>query len=167
MPLGSTYSTLKAAIVSTLSERPGLSTVNVGYAAPRQREDVADSTGSGDAIYLDEAEGEFGNSVFGAPGLWLDENYTLNLVIQSLQSDSDITQLDVDRRVDEMVWEVLDEMSNDAKFGVDVTGNDFVHMIVSRGGFRRVTGPLSPSGYGARLEFAINVEARIRFDPTD
>lgn len=167
MPLGSSYSSVKAAIVASLAERPGLATVNVSYSAPRQREDVQDSTGSGDTIFLDEAEGSYENLVFGGPGLWLDEAYSLNLVIQSLQADSESAQADVDRRVDEMVWEVLDEMAVNATFGCDIDAAGLVHLIIARGNFRRVTGPLSPSGYGARLELTLSVDARIRFDPTD
>lgn len=166
MGLGSTYGTLKTAITQRLSNRPGLSAVAVGYEAPRFREDVMHSTGSGESIYLDQAEGSYQNVVMGAPGLWLEEVYSVALVIQVLTVDSDKGQAFADLRVDELLWEVLDEMSADPTFGITTDDDRFVYVQVTRGDFTRFTGQLSPSGNGARVELALDVEARIRFDPT-
>lgn len=155
MSVGSSYSTAKAAIVSKLDARSGLDGVNVLYQAPEQASDVGGE--SGDAIWLDDAEGDYDNVVICGLPLRLEELYTLKLVAQSLRPSRDGTQLVADQRVDALLYEILDELATDPTFGI----TSFNYFQITRGAFTRVTGVLpNGAGHGSRAELQLNVECR-------
>lgn len=158
MSVGSSYATAKAAIVSRLETRGGLSEVTVRYQAPVVASDMGGA--SGDAIWLDAAEGDYENVVICGLPLRLEEIYSLTLVVQSLRPTTDGTQQAADERVDEVLYEILAELANDPTFGVTA----FNYFQITRGSFRRITGFLpSGAGHGARCELDLNVECRHTF----
>lgn len=160
MSVGSSYSTVKAAIASRLAARGGLSAVSVSYQAPKDAYNVAGPTGVQDAIWLDGADGDYDNVVVCGLPLRLEERYDLLLVVQSLRAHSLGTQQSADTRVDELLFEVLDELATDPTFGV--TGFDYLQ--VTRGRFRRWTGFLpNGAGHGAGAELRLEVECRHAF----
>lgn len=157
MSVGSSYSTAKAAIVSKLSARSGLTGVAIRYQAPEKASDVGGE--SGDAIWLDDAEGNYENPVLPI-ACGIQENYSLTLVLQSLRPSTGGTQQVADARVDAMLYEFWSEITADHTFGVTA----FKHFIVSTASTRRITGVLpTGAGHGARCELRLNVESRIQF----
>lgn len=166
MNLGSSYSSLKAAVADNLSARSGLSDVTVLAWPPLEASELKGPDGSGKAIWIaDTPDGEYENVVMGAPDLWLDETYTLTLVLQALPNDTDDTQLITDQRVDEMLYEVLQESAQDTAWGLQ-TGDDqpFVFVEATRGAFQRFVGPI-PNGATrpSRCQLSLDVHARIQF----
>lgn len=158
MSVGSSYSTAKAAIVTKLTARLGLAGVVIHYQAPEKASDVGGE--SGDAIWLDNASGEYENVVICGLPLRLEELYTIRLVIQSLRPSTAGTQQVADARVDAMLFEVLQELAADPTFGV--TAFNYFH--ITRGSFTRVTGLLpTGAGHGARCELDLSVECRHTF----
>lgn len=157
MSVGSSYSTAKAAIVQKLIARGGLTGVSIKYQAPEQASDVAGE--SGDAIWLDDAEGDYENVVLPI-ACGIEEKYPLRLVAQSLRPSRDGTQQVADARVDALLYEVLAEIVNDHTFGITA----FNYIVITPGPFTRVTGVLpNGAGHGARCELGLNVECRITF----
>lgn len=164
MALGSSYSSVKWAIYQQLSARAGLQGVAVSYQAPIQAQDVQDSTGSAESIFLDDGDGEHENVVICSLPLQLEELYTIRVVVQVLRPSSLGTQREADLRVDTLLYEVLHELASDPTWGLSNTGN-FVYLHTTRSTFRRVTGFLpSGAGHGARCELALRVESRLRFN---
>jgi hypothetical protein len=163
MPVGSTYSTLKTAIYDKLKARPALSAVAVNYRAPEKATEVQGESGSREAIFLDDAEGEHDNVVFGGLPLRLEETYSLKLVIQVLRKGDSSEQQDADRRVDELLYEVLHELASDPTFGIDDDAFDYLQVTYSD--WKRTTGFLDTSGgHAAGCELDLQVEARLSFD---
>lgn len=163
MSVGSSYSTLKWAIFQQLQARAGLQGVAVSYQAPVQAQDVQDSTGSSEAIWLDDADGEHENVVICSLPLQIEELYSIALVVQVLRPSSLGDQRAADLRVDELLFEVLSELATDPTWGLSNTGN-FVYLHTTRTAFRRVTGFLpNGAGHGARAELALRVDSRLRF----
>lgn len=162
--IGSTYATLKAAIVTQLSARSGLEGVDVLPAPPADALKVHGPTGAGKAIWIADAEGDQDNTVLCGEGrLDIDETYSLTIVLQALPIDNE-AQTATDLKVDQMLGELLLELASDPTWGL-VTG-PVQYLITSRGSFRRFTGPLPGNAtYPSRCEFDLDVEARISFDP--
>lgn len=155
MSVGSSYSTAKAAIVTKLTARGGLSGVSIKYQAPEKTADVGGE--SGDAIWVDDAEGDYENVVICGLPLRLEEVYSLKLVIQSLRPSTTGTQQVADARVDALLFEVLTELATDPTFGVTA----FNYFQITRGAFTRTTGFLpTGAGHGSRCELDLNVECR-------
>lgn len=158
MSVGSSYSTAKAAIVSKLNARAGLSGVAISYQAPLVSSDLGGE--SGDAIWLDNATGGYDNVVICGLPLRLEELYDLRVVIQSLRPSTTGTQQVADERVDELLYEIFDELADDPTFGVTT----FNYFHITRGSFARITGFLpTGAGHGARCELDLNVECRHTF----
>lgn len=158
---GSTYSTVKAAIVTALGEVAALADVDISPAPPADASKVKGTSGTGKAIWIADADGDYDNVVLCGTGrLDLEETYDLTIVIQALALDSDDTQLITDQRVDGMLGEILTVMANDPTWGITA----FVYCQTTRGGFRRFAGPVTNTGsYPSRCELDLTVEARISF----
>lgn len=159
MAYGSSYYTVKTAIIEALQGRPGLAEVSVLYQVPERPQDLAGPSGIADVIFLHDAEGSYENVVACGLPLKLDESYNLVLVIECIRTDTDGTQSIVDQRVDELLGEVLGELANNPTFGV----TEFDFCRITRGSFRRTAGQLG-SGHGARCEFDLEINARLSFD---
>jgi hypothetical protein len=163
MPVGSTYAVVKDAIVTKLRAREALSGITIQSQPPTRPEEIKSEDGSGKAIWLADAEGSYTQVVMGAPGLWIDETYDLTLVIQSLPVDTDDTQLTTDTRVDEMLYEVLNEAAADPTCGI----TQFNFVEIAQGTFERFCGPYTNAvQFPSRIELALNVVGRIRFTGT-
>lgn len=163
MAVGSSYAALKRAIIAALQARSALTGVSVSYQAPIQASDVLDSSGSGEAIWLDDAEGEHQNVVICSLPLQLEEVYALVLVIQVVKDQSDGTQEAADERCDELLYEVLTELTNDPTFGLS-TGDPYNYLHVTRSTWQRRTGFMpSGAGHGAAIRLMLEVNARIHF----
>lgn len=163
MALGSSYSSVKWAIHDQLAARAGLQGVAVSYQAPVQATDVQDSSGSGEAIWLDDGAGEHNNVVICSLPLQIEEQYQISVIVQVLRPSSLGTQREADLRVDELLYEVLHELATDPTWGLSNVGN-FVYLHTTRSTFQRVTGFLpSGAGHGARAELNLQVDSRLRF----
>lgn len=164
MAHASAYSLTKSALVTRLDARPGVQGVAVSYQAPVSATDV-EGRGALEAIFCDDAEGDFDNRVLCAGDLRFDETLTIQLVIQVARPTSLGTQQAADRRVEELLYEVHDELAgqNDwdlAELGLDV----FDYFQVTPGAHRFVTGFLpSGEGHASRCELGLLVEARRSF----
>src|SRR5690606_4918859 len=111
MAHATTYSALKSLLVTRLKARTGLAGVSVLYQAPKDPADVA-SLGSREAIWFLGAEGEFSSVVFCDGGLRFDESVDITLVAQVLGTDSLHDQENVDRRCEEVAYEILAELAD-------------------------------------------------------
>lgn len=164
--LGSTYSTVKAAILTRLEEVDDLADVALLAAVPARPEEVMGETGSGKAIWIATADGDYDNVVLCGPErLDLEERYDLTVVFQSLPLDTDDTQAVTDLRVDEMLGAFLIDMATDATFGVVASETlPLVYITISRGSFERFAGPFTAGvQYPSRCELSLSVEARLSF----
>lgn len=161
MTLGSSYSTVKAAIYARLSSRPRLQGVALDLHPPVDALKLTGPNGSGEAVWLADAEGDYENVVICGPGrLDLDETFTLTIVLQALAKNSSDTQLVTDQRVDELLGEVLTAMAEDPTWGV----TEFVYCQSTYGQVRRFAGPLGDRPtFPSRAELDLVVEARISF----
>lgn len=162
--LGTTYSTVKEALIDLLRDRPELGTVAVTYEAPLQPDQVVGPTGEHEAIFFvdsDPDEGTQENEVICSLPLRISESYALPLVVQVLRPESDGSQLAADRRVDELLGVVLTVVANNPTLGVDAP---FEYLHATRGNFTRRTGVIgSGSGHGSSVRFELHVEARLSY----
>lgn len=164
--LGSTYSTVKAAILDRLANVADLADATVTGAPPTDPVNVLGESGSGKAIWIASGEGSYDNTVLCGPGrLDIDETYDLTIVFQSLPLDSDDGQAVTDTRVDEMLGAFLSDMATDATFGVAASDDlPLVYITISRGSFERFSGPFTNGVlYPSRCELKLDVEARLSF----
>lgn len=164
MAVGSSYATLKAAIVAQLQARAGLTGVSVSYQAPLQATDISGPVGSFEAIWLDDTEaGEHQNVVICSLPLQLEEVYAIRVVIQVLRPTSTGTQRQADERVDQLLYEVLHELANDPTWGLSGT-SPFNYLHTTWSTFERKTGFLpNGAGHGASWEANLQVNSRISF----
>ena len=166
---GSSYSSVKAAVVTKLTARNGLSGVAVSGEPPVDPFNVQSQTGSGKAIWIADTEGDYDNVVLCGPGrLDLEETYDLKLVLQSLPLSTTDNQAVTDQRVDVMLGEVLLEMAGDPTWGLVATADlPIVYLMSTHGSFRRFVGPISDRNIRpSRCELDLNVRCRITFDPS-
>lgn len=165
MPHASAYPLCKAAIVTRLQTRtPELSGVHIDYQSPQKASDIA-STGSWEAIHLNDAEGIFEDRILCAGALTFDETFNLTLVIQVLRGTSLGTQQAADERVSELLYEVHAELSDQQNWDLTALDLDqFDYFQVTPGSHRWVTGFLPRGeGHGARIELALTARARRSF----
>jgi len=165
---GSSYSTVKAAVVAKLDARSGLDGVSVAGEPPVDPFKVQGDTGSGKAIWLADAEGDYDNVVLcGAGRLDLEETYDLTLVLQALPQSTSDTQAVTDQRVDAMLGEVLLQMATDPTWGITASADlPIVYLMSTRGSFRRFVGPIAERNIRpSRCELDLHVQCRITFDP--
>lgn len=158
MSYGSAYSLVKAALVARFTARAGLAAVNIGYSYP-----LDGSMVDGDAIWLDDADGTAAVEVFGGATARFDENATVNVIVQSLQTDSAGTQQVADKRVDTMLYDVIAAVATDMTLGLPGANTELSVFYVSGLSIRRITGALDPATetYGARAEVGISFHSRI------
>lgn len=161
MTLGSAYSTVKGAVFTRLAGRPRLQGVALDLHPPADALKVTGPHGSGEAIWFADAEGDYTNEIICGPGrLDLDETFTLTIVLQALPKNTSDTQIVTDRRVDELLGEVLTAMAEDPTWGV----TDFPVCQSTYGSVRRFGGPMGDRPmYPSRAEFDLVVEARLTF----
>ncbi len=162
MAVGSTYSAVKAQLVAKLLARPALSGVAVTYRPPEKAAEVEGQSGSGETIWLDDAEGDNEVVIFGGLPLHFDESYALVVKIQVLRPETGTAgeQQAADTRADELLYEVLKELASDPSLGV--AGFDHVQVIPAS--WVRTTGHLGTSGgHAASIDLSLQVEARIGF----
>jgi hypothetical protein len=162
MTAGSTYAAVKAALFENLRARPALSAVSVGYRPPETGVELQGESGSNEAIWLSDApDGSHSNMVFGGLPLMLEEQYDLMLTVQVVRKDGE--QYEADARVDELLYEVLSELTHDPTFGV--AASNFERLCVSYSTFTRAGFYLNNgSGHVATAVLELAVEARLSFE---
>lgn len=166
MPHGSAYSLIKSALVFALEGRIELADVAVSYEAPVRPMDVVGPTGVHEAIWLDDAEGTFDVTIFTAGNLVFDEVLTVNLVIQVLKRTSDGGQQAADERAQELLYEVLAEISQQKTWDFeDLDLSQFDRLDFNPVSQAWSTGFLegTTDGHGAACRLGIQVRARRSF----
>lgn len=156
--LGSTYATAKAALLAQLDARSGLDDVAVAGEPPVEPLKVMGPTGSGKAIWIADAEGDYDvTQMCGVGRIDFDEPYELVLVIQALPLASE-TQANTDLKVDQMLGEVLLEITADPTLGL----TQFQQFVILPSGFRRFVGPIEGRNLRpSRCELSLEVQARV------
>src|SRR5690606_24548424 len=154
-----TYSAVKSLLVTRLKARTGLAGVSILYQAPNDPTDVQ-ALGSNEAIWFLGAAGEFANVVFCDGGLRFDENVDITLVAQVLGTDSLHDQENVDRRCEEVAYEILAELADpDFRDAVaaDSVLSAFDYVIVTPSTQEWQTGRLPQPGspYAAGVQFGV------------
>jgi len=170
MTFGSTYSAVKAALVTQLDARSGLAATSVLYQAPERGSEVRGESGAWELIFFDDAEGTSGVRVFAGPSpLIFDEEYIQTCVIEVQIPDSSGTQQAVDDRAMELLYEVLHELSHQAEWDYTALGlgpADFEYVDLVPASWSTNTGFIVPTkGHGARIGLGIRVRARRLFSP--
>lgn len=163
---GSTYGTVKQAIVTRLGQVSALSGVSISGSPPVDPLTVTAPDGSGRGIWISDAEGQYDNVVLcGQARLDLEEIYDLNITFQALPRDSDDTQIASDLRVDSMLHAFLEDMADDSTFGVAASADlPLVYITISRGSFRRLVGPITGTNkMPSACVLSLHVEARVSF----
>lgn len=120
MAFGSSYSAVKAALVTLLTARAGLSGVAINYETPIRRADLVSTTGAYESISMGEAEGNFEDRLNCGVGEIFDESYTLFIYIQVLTEETSTTnpQQVIDERAETLLYEVLAELSNQSNWNL-------------------------------------------------
>ncbi len=160
MSVGSSYSTVKNALFTLLTARSGLAGVAISSQEPIQATDVTGSGGLRDAIWLVDATGTYDDQLFRGQPLSFSETYGLVVAIQSVRESTAGTQLAVDTRVDEMLYEILDQIATDATLGI----HTFNYLYALPASLRRITGIMKTGvGHGSRCELTVEVRCRHTF----
>ncbi len=168
MTFGSTYSAVKAALVTQLKARSGLANTTVLYQPPERGSEIRGDSGTWELIFFDAAQGSAGVRVFaGSSPLIFDEEYDQTCVIEVQIPDSSGTQQAVDDRAMELLYEVLHELAHQATWDYDALGlgaADFEYVDLVPASWSTSTGFVMPTkGHGARIELGIRVRARRTF----
>jgi hypothetical protein len=165
MAHGTTYSAVKSLLVARLSARTGLHDVEVRYQPPVSPLDV-DSVGAREAIWFGDCEGNFDNVVFCDGGLRFDEDIVITCVIQVLGKESLDDQEEVDRRVEELMVEVLGEIADPDFYGAAILADEilsaFDYVTVTPTSQQWRVGRLTATGkaHAAGCQLGIHVESR-------
>ncbi len=160
MSVGSSYSTIKNQLFTLLAQRSGLNGVAISPQEPIQATDITGTAGLKDAIWFVAADGDYSDQLFKGSPLSFDESYGLVVAIQSIRDTTTGTQLSVDQRVDEMLYEVLDCIATDATLGV----HSFSYLVVLPASFKRIVGVMPTGvGHGARCDLTVEVHCRHTF----
>lgn len=164
----STYSVLKQALITQLGRRPNLisaATKLLTY-VPVNPSDMRTDLGTFEVVATGEAEGAISVEVFTDGGLRFDELLDLTVVIEVHGTSSEDTQARVDTRVNEILYEVLAEVSaqttwDQAQLGLDV----FDYVIFTPSTQSWSPGRLQQTGvFAARCELGIEARSRRRFN---
>lgn len=161
---GSTLYAVKAALVTQLALRAGLSGVSISHQAPTKATDLKTTTGDFDAIWLGDADDDTNVVVFSGLPLRLDESYELDLIVQVLRPTTEGTQAVCDARASSLLGEVFGLLASNPTLGLaDGSGSpDFPRCEVVPTGWRNITGPLPAGvGFGSRFEVRLGVEGRL------
>jgi len=165
VPQASSYAAIKTALVTRLTARVGLTSVNVLRHVPVNVDDLRTDAGTIEAIWVAGAEGISEDVVFCAGDLRFDETCTLDIVIEVHGTDSDDTQQAVDERCNELLFEVLADLAaqNDwdkAALNLDV----FDYLYFTPNSYLWGEGRLQQTGvYGANVTVGLEVKARRTF----
>lgn len=165
MPQASAYPVLADAIVTRLKGRPGLATVQVLDHVPINSDDIRTINGKRETIYMGEAEGGSADVIMCAGQMPFDETLVQSIGIEVLGTSSNDTQSATRARANELLYEVLDEISSQkdwdrAALGLDIFEFcDFTPLSYSWG-----QGRLQQTGvYGAVIDVGLELRARRRF----
>lgn len=164
----SAYAAVKAALVTRLDARSGLTDVKVLDRLPDKAEEIQGDSGKWEMISFDSAEGDTGVVVVaGASNIIFDDDYIQTCFIQVLIPDSEGTQQAADTRADELLHEVYAELAAQAAWDYGALGlgpDDFEYVIVTPAGHRHEPSHLSHEGHAAKVELGIRVRARYTFN---
>lgn len=159
MPTGTALVDAKTALVTLLSARDGLDGVVVTRHAPKNTDDLRNSDGAYEAIWIRSANGSYEPTTLRAGVLDLEEQWDLDVVIQVIQRSS--TEEATELRATELLDEVLLEIQDDPSLGV----TSYRMFQAIPGQIREESGPMEQGdAYGARFELTVEITARI--DPS-
>jgi hypothetical protein len=173
-PIGTAYSSVKGAIVHLLQSSTSLqeSGTIVSYETPANQTDIRTDKGKYEAIYFDDAGTGIGpvtgdskqdNVIICSLPLRIEEEFTLPLWIVVLEPNRDDTQEAADRRVDELLFEVMKEIASYPTLGLEnVPEFDYLQVTKAsqyerRTGFLREDAP----GRGASARYYLHVKCRL------
>ncbi len=166
MSSASTLPYARDALVTKLTNRAGLSTVNVSRELPRRESDVQSDAGAWESIWIGRdgaQDAEFDAMqpflTAGAPR-WAEE-YTLWSTIQVLKTQSGDTLNDAEDRAWALAYEFVGAVSADLTLGVSITGEVLMFEVrtiefVDAGRF------LDKAGAGHQLQIGLNCYGRLR-----
>jgi hypothetical protein len=165
MPAESTYSVLKKVLAARLSARAGLAGVNVLLQVPTKTDEIRTPTGAFEVIAMAEADGTFDDVVFCDGGLRFDESLLLTILIEVHGVDSDDTQDKIDARTNELLYELLAEVSTQASWVPSTVELDvFDYVFFTPATQQWAPGRLqSTSVYATAMELGLQVSARRSF----
>jgi len=153
---GSTVAVFKAALLDNLQARPGLNGVKTGYQAPETKTDLAQDAALA-AVWFGDADGTDDVVALGTP-LWLDETYTVEVIVQVLRPRTDGSQQAVDAQAAAILGEVLGTVCTNPTLGITA----FPRCEIVGLGWKHATGRLGTQpGHGSRFEVRLQVEARL------
>lgn len=159
---GTSAPVAKQALVTLLDARIGTS-CNVTYEPPRSEEELKGVTGEFEAVWVgDVASNNVASEVMVGTPLWVDEDYTIQLVIQVLKPDSDGTQALTDTRAAALLGELVGAICADPKLGIADTAK-LVMFQVDALSWDMKSGFLpSQEGHGCRFDVQVRCTARLK-----
>lgn len=166
MPVESSYSVVKAALVTRLKARPALAAVNVLGHVPVNKEDLRTGTGAQEVVYLAGATGTFSDVVFCAGNLRFDETLVVDVVVEVVGQESDDSQAVVDARCNSLFYELLADVAAQQTWDFAALGLgvfDYVYFTPATQTWAqgRVEGTVS--AYAAAVTVGLQVNARRSF----
>jgi hypothetical protein len=161
---GSAYPLIKAALITRLTVRAGLQGVNILAHPPISRDELRSPTGRNESIFFAGATGPFADVIMSAGDLRFDETPVMTVVAEVTGTTSEHTQLDVDARCNELVYEVLTEIAGQHTWPLSTYGLDvfnYVWFTPASGTWNtgRIDG-IPAGAYGASFELGLQVQAR-------
>lgn len=159
---GTSLVRFKAAYLEALEQR--LPHVNV--AVPLTDEDVNAEDGSRQVAWFDgEAENVSDVKLMKAMPCWIEESYTVTLVLQALGSDTDDTQDLMEQAATGMLGEAIAVLADDPSLGI-ATDSDVQMFTALPTAWKFTSGVVPPNLRGARYDLVIEVKARLTLELT-
>lgn len=152
---------VKQAVLDVLTARPGLAGIPVSADLPRDTTQIQADDGRYESITIGAARADSVEPpVLGTP-VWLDEQYTLDLVVQVLKRNEDAgSQLEADTRLDEIRYEVFGAFQNAPDLGIAAT-SDLQVMWVLPSGWEHTPGWLGADQNGSAMVIQLAVRTRL------
>lgn len=166
MTYGSLVPDVKAALVTVLTARAGLSGVTVDRSTPVDGRDFVTSTGVGEAIWIGrldgqdtEIEGETGPAIGGR--LDPNEAFTVWLTISVLKDTSSGGEDVAQERAYTLLGEVLGTVFADPTLGIAAPNLSRSFKGVLSHSAREINERLRSTGYWTRIEVGLNCMGRL------
>jgi hypothetical protein len=151
------------ALVDVLEARSALAGVPVTIGGPANAEDLESSTGKYEAIWIGDARAEsVAPPVMGVP-LWLDERYTVDVIVQVLKlHDSADTQQAAMDRCDALFHQIVGALSTDPTLAMTFDSSlRFVEAVPESWEATFGHLPNTVDAHGARYVLRVGVHARL------
>jgi hypothetical protein len=166
-PVESTYSVITAALVTQVSQRQRVlsAATKVLDFIPVKPDEIRTDLGTYEVIGMGEAEGTFDNVVFTDGGLRFDEVLDITVLLEVHGTDSMDTATVAKRRVNQLLYELLAELSAQASWDKAQLGLDvFDYVWVTPAAQAWNPGRLQQTGvYACACELQLEARARRNF----